>query len=149
MGPAQQLSLDDINRLALSALLAAGATQLQAEPLAAAITAAEADGIALDAEGCIWAASPITPGSFRRIAHGGAVLQQIDVADRAAFACALGGADRRTLFLLEASDASPPAWASSEGPAHLAPSSREPKRLSPVHCLVRDSDIDPEPSKIK
>jgi len=65
------------------------------------------DGIALDAEGCIWAASPIAPGSFRRVAHGGAVLQQIDVADRAAFACALGGADRRTLFLLEASQASP------------------------------------------
>ena len=46
MSAAKQLSLDDINRLALSALLAAGATQLQAEPLAAAITAAEADGIA-------------------------------------------------------------------------------------------------------
>jgi (2R)-3-sulfolactate dehydrogenase (NADP+) len=46
MSAAQQLSLDDINRLALSALLAAGATQQQAEPLAAAITAAEADGIA-------------------------------------------------------------------------------------------------------
>jgi (2R)-3-sulfolactate dehydrogenase (NADP+) len=46
MSAAQQLSLDEINRLALSALLAAGATQLQAAPLAAAITAAEADGIA-------------------------------------------------------------------------------------------------------
>jgi (2R)-3-sulfolactate dehydrogenase (NADP+) len=46
MSAAQQLTLDEINRLAMSALLAAGATQLQAEPLAAAITAAEADGIA-------------------------------------------------------------------------------------------------------
>ncbi|HWV53109.1 Ldh family oxidoreductase, partial [Pseudorhodoplanes sp.] len=41
-----QMSLDEINALALSALLAAGATQEQAQPLAAAVTAAEADGIA-------------------------------------------------------------------------------------------------------
>ncbi len=34
-------------------------------------------------------------------------MQQIDVPDRAAFACALGGEDRRTLFLLEAHDSSP------------------------------------------
>jgi sugar lactone lactonase YvrE len=65
------------------------------------------DGIALDADGCVWCAFPMSPGSFRRIAEGGRVLQQIDVPDRAAFACALGGADRRTLFLLEAHDSSP------------------------------------------
>lgn len=65
------------------------------------------DGIALDAEGCVWCAFPISPGSFRRVAAGGRVVQQIDVPDRAAFACALGGADRRTLFLLEARDSSP------------------------------------------
>jgi len=41
-----QMTLDEINALALSALIAAGATQQQAEPLAAAIAAAEADGIA-------------------------------------------------------------------------------------------------------
>jgi (2R)-3-sulfolactate dehydrogenase (NADP+) len=46
MSAVQQLSLEEINRLALSALLAAGSTKLQAEPLAAAVTAAEADGIA-------------------------------------------------------------------------------------------------------
>lgn len=65
------------------------------------------DGIALDAEGCIWAAHPITPGGFLRVAPGGAVLERIDLADRAGFACALGGADRRTLFLLEAFDPNP------------------------------------------
>lgn len=65
------------------------------------------DGIALDAEGCIWCAFPITPGSFRRVAEGGRVLQQIDVPGFGAFACALGGADRRTLFMLEAHDSSP------------------------------------------
>ena len=65
------------------------------------------DGIALDADGCVWCAFPISPGSFRRVAEGGRVVQRIDVPDRAAFACALGGADRRTLFLLEARDSSP------------------------------------------
>jgi sugar lactone lactonase YvrE len=65
------------------------------------------DGIALDADGCIWAAQPITPGSFRRVAPGGTVVQQIDAGERGGFACALGGADRRTLFLLEALDPSP------------------------------------------
>lgn len=65
------------------------------------------DGIALDVDGCVWAAYPVTPGSFRRVAAGGAVLQQIDAGGRGGFACALGGADRRTLFLLEAFDSSP------------------------------------------
>jgi (2R)-3-sulfolactate dehydrogenase (NADP+) len=41
-----QMTLDEINALALSALIAAGATQDQAQPLAAAVAAAEADGIA-------------------------------------------------------------------------------------------------------
>jgi sugar lactone lactonase YvrE len=65
------------------------------------------DGIALDAEGCIWCANPIAPGGFRRILPGGAVAQRIDLPDRGGFACALGGADRRTLFLLEAIEPSP------------------------------------------
>lgn len=41
-----QMTLDEINALALAALIAAGATQEQAQPLAAAVAAAEADGIA-------------------------------------------------------------------------------------------------------
>jgi sugar lactone lactonase YvrE len=65
------------------------------------------DGIALDADGCIWAANPIAPGGFLRIAEGGAVRERIDLDDRGGFACALGGADRRTLFLLEAFESSP------------------------------------------
>jgi (2R)-3-sulfolactate dehydrogenase (NADP+) len=40
------MTLDEINALALAALVAAGATQEQAKPLAAAVAAAEADGIA-------------------------------------------------------------------------------------------------------
>ena len=41
-----QMTLDEINALAASALIAAGATQEQTKPLAAAVAAAEADGIA-------------------------------------------------------------------------------------------------------
>jgi (2R)-3-sulfolactate dehydrogenase (NADP+) len=41
-----QMTLDEINALALSALVAAGASEVQAQPLAAAVAAAEADGIA-------------------------------------------------------------------------------------------------------
>jgi (2R)-3-sulfolactate dehydrogenase (NADP+) len=41
-----QMTLDEIDALALAALVAAGATQEQAQPLAAAVAAAEADGIA-------------------------------------------------------------------------------------------------------
>lgn len=41
-----QMTLNEINALALAALVAAGATQEQAQPLAAAVAAAEADGIA-------------------------------------------------------------------------------------------------------
>jgi sugar lactone lactonase YvrE len=65
------------------------------------------DGIALDAEGCMWCANPIAPGGFLRVAPGGEVVQRIDLPDRGGFACALGGADRRTLFLLEALEPSP------------------------------------------
>jgi (2R)-3-sulfolactate dehydrogenase (NADP+) len=41
-----QMTLDKIDALALSALIAAGASEVQARPLAAAVAAAEADGIA-------------------------------------------------------------------------------------------------------
>jgi sugar lactone lactonase YvrE len=56
------------------------------------------DGIALDAGGAVWAASPMT-GAFIRVREGGEVLGQIDAGEgRWAVACALGGPDRRTLY---------------------------------------------------
>jgi sugar lactone lactonase YvrE len=56
------------------------------------------DGICLNAEGAVWYADV---GGKRcvRVCEGGEVLQAIDV-DRGCFACVLGGADRKTLFIL-------------------------------------------------
>lgn len=56
------------------------------------------DGIALDAEGAIWIANPIVPECLR-VAPGGAVLDRV-TASQPCYACALGGSDRSTLFLL-------------------------------------------------
>jgi sugar lactone lactonase YvrE len=63
------------------------------------------DGICLDAENAVWIASPITQQAVR-ISEGGKVLQTIDMG-RQAFACALGGPDRRTLFILTADSSIP------------------------------------------
>ncbi|HEX8917456.1 MAG TPA: SMP-30/gluconolactonase/LRE family protein [Chloroflexota bacterium] len=56
------------------------------------------DGICLDAEGAVWYGDV---GNERcvRIKEGGEVLQTIEL-DRGCFACMLGGADRRTLFMI-------------------------------------------------
>jgi sugar lactone lactonase YvrE len=55
-----------------------------------------ADGICLDAEGAVWASSG--PRCVR-IREGGEVLDEIRT-DRMCFACMLGGADGRTLFMV-------------------------------------------------
>ena len=56
------------------------------------------DGICLDAEGAAWYAD-VGSKHCVRVREGGEVLQTIDL-DRGCFACMLGGADRRTLFLV-------------------------------------------------
>ncbi len=56
------------------------------------------DGICLDAEGAVWAASPISK-EVLRVAEGGQVLGRVATGTRRAIACALGGPDRRTLFV--------------------------------------------------
>ena len=58
------------------------------------------DGIALDAEGAIWVASPTT-GECLRVHEGGGVSRRVRGAGLA-YACALGGPDRRTLLLCTA-----------------------------------------------
>jgi sugar lactone lactonase YvrE len=64
------------------------------------------DGITLDAEGGVWAAMTLAH-QFERIIQGGKVTDRIDIGDRTAIACTLGGPDRRTLFLLSSTDAYP------------------------------------------
>ena len=54
------------------------------------------DGICLDAEGAVWVAHPRV--GLVRVAPGGAVLETIALDGRKAYACVLGGDDRRTLF---------------------------------------------------
>jgi sugar lactone lactonase YvrE len=56
------------------------------------------DGICLDADNAIWYAD-VPNQRCVRVREGGEVLQTIDL-DRGCFACMLGGADRRTLFLV-------------------------------------------------
>jgi sugar lactone lactonase YvrE len=64
------------------------------------------DGICLDAEGGVWAAMTLA-NSFERIVESGVVTERIDMDDRTAIACALGGPERRTLFLVSSTDAYP------------------------------------------
>jgi sugar lactone lactonase YvrE len=55
------------------------------------------DGICIDAEDAVWAAGPASD-RFVRVREGGEVLDVVDVPGRHAIACAIGGADGRTLF---------------------------------------------------
>ena len=75
----------------------------------ARVRGAVPDGICLDAEGAIWIASPISH-QVLRVAEGGEVLAEIRTSDeRQPFACMLGGADRRTLYVCTALDSEPAA----------------------------------------
>jgi sugar lactone lactonase YvrE len=56
------------------------------------------DGICLDAENAVWYGD-VPNKRCARVGEGGEVLQTIDL-DRGCFACMLGGADKRTLFLV-------------------------------------------------
>ena len=58
------------------------------------------DGICLDAEGAIWVASPRS-AEVQRIKQGGEVTHCVPV-ETQAFACMLGGPDRKTLFVCTA-----------------------------------------------
>jgi len=56
------------------------------------------DGICVDAEGAVWYAD-VPNRRCVRVREGGEVQQTIEL-DRGCFACMLGGADRRTLFMV-------------------------------------------------
>jgi sugar lactone lactonase YvrE len=59
------------------------------------------DGICLDRDGAVWVAS-FSENVFVRIDRNGQEQDRISLDGRRAIACALGGADRRTLFCLSA-----------------------------------------------
>lgn len=61
------------------------------------------DGLALDAEGAVWAADTINQRAVR-IADGGEILDEVRTAPEGVFAVALGGEDGRTLFMCAAPD---------------------------------------------
>jgi len=61
---------------------------------------AHPDGICLDAENAVWYGD-VPAKRCLRVREGGEVLQTIDL-DRGCFACTLGGADKRILFLMAA-----------------------------------------------
>ena len=70
------------------------------------------DGICLDAEGAVWYAD-VPNKRCVRVREGGEILQTIAL-DRGGFACLLGGADRRTLFIAAAHWRGPETAATSD-----------------------------------
>ena len=63
------------------------------------------DGICLDDQGGIWVASPISNEALR-VLEGGEVTDRIKVENQA-FACMLGGDNRKRLFILTAASSDP------------------------------------------
>ena len=81
------------------------------------------DGIALDAEGAIWYADPVG-NECVRVLEGGEVVARV-ATDQPCFACALGGPDGTTLFLL-----------TSASTDHVRNRAERPGRISTVEVDV-------------
>lgn len=63
------------------------------------------DGICLDAEGAVWVADAAQPHCVR-VREGGEITDRAQFSQRC-YACALGGADRRTLYAMTAPTSDP------------------------------------------
>ena len=64
------------------------------------------DGICLDQEGAIWVADA-RGNRVIRVLAGGRIAQTISTGSQGAYACMLGGGDRRTLFICTSSGSGP------------------------------------------
>jgi len=64
------------------------------------------DGICLDAEECVWVAAPFANACLR-VARGGTVVDTVPIQNGAPYACMLGGADGRDLFICCATEHAP------------------------------------------
>ena len=60
------------------------------------------DGICLDSEGAIWVASPNSNREVLRVREGGIIARRLEL-EHTPFACMLGGAHGRTLYILTSS----------------------------------------------
>lgn len=65
----------------------------------AALDGRTPDGICFDSEGAVWVASAET-GEVLRVREGGAITNRIETGGQFAAACATGGPERRTLFVI-------------------------------------------------
>jgi len=87
------------------------------------------DGCALDAEGALWIADALN-GRAIRVREGGDIVQEITVGT-GVFACGLGGADGRTLFICAAPDFDEHARAAARAGQLLSTGSRSRTLAAP------------------
>ncbi len=72
------------------------------------------DGICLDAEGAIWVADP-RGNRVVRVLEGGRIARTIALPGRNAYACMLGGPDKKTLFICTAPGSGPTRTGQTDG----------------------------------
>ena len=80
----------------------------------ASLPGAFPDGICLDAEGAVWTADP-WGNRLVRVFEGGRVDRIVSLDARGAYACMLGGPDRRSLFICTSTTVGPAAAVKREG----------------------------------
>jgi len=103
----QTLVVAESRRMRLTAFTIAADGMLTDRRLFAQLAPSQVpDGICLDAEGCIWVASP-RASSVLRVSPTAGVVDEIPIEGAKPYACMLGGADRRDLFICLASDHDP------------------------------------------
>ncbi len=77
------------------------------------------DGICLDAEGAIWVSDPFGRRVLR-VLEGGRITHSVDLRPRGAYACMLGGQDRRTLYVVTNSGSGPSVTDKRDGRIEVA-----------------------------